>query len=164
LMCLLSLACAGKSVRIENSYFVPDAQTCRALIRARKRGVAVEILVPGPKIDEKVVRRASRATWGELLKNGIAIYEYQPTMFHCKLLIVDDRWVSIGSANLDNRSFRINDEANLNVLDVKFASEQIAVFEQDKKRSRQITYEQWLHRPLAEKISNVLASMFSWEL
>jgi cardiolipin synthase len=164
LMFLLSIACAGKSVRIENSYFVPDQQTRQALIKAQKRGVSVEILVPGSKIDEKMVRQASRATWGELLKEGVAIYEYQPTMIHCKLLIVDERWVSIGSANIDNRSFRINDEANLNVLDNNFASEQTAIFEEDKKHARQITYEQWRHRPIGEKINNFLASIFSWEL
>jgi len=163
LMMLLSLASATKNVRIETAYFVPDAITQRYLIDANRRGVSVEIIVPGAKIDEKVVRVASRATWGKLLESGIRIYEYQPAMFHCKQLIADDFWVSIGSANFDNRSFRINDEANLNVLDSKFAIGQVAVFENDKQHSRQITYEQWQKRSLWEKASELIASLFDWE-
>ena len=76
------------------------------------------------------------------------IYEYQPTMFHCKLMIIDRVWVSLGSSNMDNRSFRLNDEANLNVLDAKFAEEQVRVFEEDKGPAREITYEMWKRRPL----------------
>src|SRR5258708_14505338 len=136
LMFLMSIAAAAKNVRMESAYFVPDDLTIKALIDAKKRGAEVEIIVPGSHIDQKVVRAASHALWGDLLKAGINIYEFQPTMFHCKQLIIDDRWVSIGSANMDNRSFRLNDEANLNVLDVNFAARQISVFENDKKRSR----------------------------
>lgn len=164
LMILLSLAASSRNVRIETAYFVPDAVTQRYLLDARRRGVSVEIIVPGPKIDEKVVRVASRATWGKLLDAGIEIYEYQPAMFHCKQLIADDLWVSIGSANFDNRSFRINDEVNLNVLDQKFARGQIAVFDSDKKHAQQVTYSQWKNRPLTEKLSEVFASLLDWEL
>ena len=85
-------------------------------------------------------------------------------MNHCKLLIVDDFWVSIGSANLDNRSFRINDEANLNVMDATFAAEQIDVFNRDLKRSRQITYDLWKNRSLGEKISNTFSTLIEWEI
>jgi cardiolipin synthase len=164
LMMLLSIAAAGDHIRMESAYFVPDTLTRQHLIAARKRGVAVEIIVPGSHIDEKVVRQASHATWGELLQAGVKIYEYQPTMFHCKQLIVDDAWVSIGSSNLDNRSFRLNDEANLNVLDSKFAAEQIGVFDEDKRHSHEVTYEEWQHRPVGEKISEQFASILSWLL
>jgi cardiolipin synthase len=164
LMFLLSLAAAGRDVRMENSYFVPDAMTVRELVAARRRGVQVQIIVPGAKIDEKLVRRASRARWGELLEAGVEIYEYQPTMFHCKQMIVDGLWVSIGSSNLDNRSFRLNDEANLNVLDGQFAAEQIRVFEEDKGKSRRITYEMWKKRPMGEKLIEGVASLLAWEL
>jgi cardiolipin synthase len=164
LLFLVSLAAAGADVRMENSYFVPDAQTVQELVKARQRGVRIQLIVPGPKIDQKIVRKASRALWGDLLKAGVEIYEYQPTMIHCKLMIVDGQWVSIGSSNLDNRSFRINDEANVNVLDVDFAAEQIRVFEEDKQKARKVTYENWARRPWGEKVSEHLASLLVWEL
>ncbi len=164
LMFLLSLAAAEKTVRIESAYFVPDALTKRELIAARRRGVEVEIIVPGSKIDEKIVRRASRATWGPMLKEGVRIYEYQPTMFHCKLMIVDGEWVSLGSSNFDNRSFRLNDEANLNVLNGPFAREQVRMFEQDKEKAHEINYTAWLKRPLREKILEHTSSLLAWEL
>jgi len=164
LMMLLSIKAAGKSIRIESSYFVPDKVTRDALVGAKKRGVDVQIIVPGAKIDDQVVRHASRAQWGDLLQAGIKIYEFQPAMLHCKQLIVDDLWVSIGSSNMDNRSFRHNDEANLNVLDPNFAGEQASVFEQDKQHSRQVTYAQWRHRPLRERIENQLANLLAWEM
>ncbi len=164
LLVLLSLAAAGKNVRIESAYFVPDDLTIRSLIAARRRGVSVEIIVPSAQIDMHVVRRASRARWGELLQAGVRIYEFHPTMFHCKQLIIDDAWVSVGSSNFDNRSFRLNDEANLNVLDGPFALKQVKVFEADRKQSREMTYEQWLRRPLMEKVLDDVAGIFAWEL
>jgi cardiolipin synthase A/B len=164
LMFLLSIACAGKEVLMESAYFVPDELTIRALLAARRRGVDVQIIVPGPKIDEKIVRRASRATWGRLLKEGVKIYEYQPTMFHCKLLIVDGLWVSLGSSNIDNRSFRLNDEANLNVYDGEFARRQVEVFGDDRLHAKEITYEAWSHRPLRERAIERLSKLFAWEL
>jgi phosphatidylserine/phosphatidylglycerophosphate/cardiolipin synthase-like enzyme len=96
-------------------------------------------LVPGENIDQKLVRSASRRHWPELLNAGIKIYEYQPTMLHAKLMIVDDKFVSVGSGNFDNRSIRLNDEANLNVLDSDFAAQQAHLFEIDKRRSHEVT-------------------------
>ena len=162
LLYLLSMAAAEKNIRLGSAYFVPDDLTIRTLIDATKRGVSVQIIVPGKLIDEKVVRPASRARWGELLKAGVEIYEYQPTMYHSKQMIVDDAWVSIGSANLDNRSFRLNAEANLNVMDRDFAQEQIRVFEDDLAQCKQITYEQWQHRPANEKMFESFAAVFGW--
>jgi cardiolipin synthase len=164
LMYLLSIAAAEKNIRLSSAYFIPDTLTIHALLDARKRGVKVQIIVPGKHIDEKSVRRASRARWGEMLQNGVEIHEYQPTMYHTKLMIVDDRWVSIGSANLDNRSFRLNDEANLNVMDEQFAAEQIKLFEQDLGRSKPITFEQWRHRPEHEKFMESFFTMFGFFL
>jgi cardiolipin synthase len=162
LMFLLSLAAADANVRMASAYFVPDKLTTEALLAARRRGARVQIIVPGKNIDVKVVRSASRAKWGALLTAGVEIYEYQPTMFHCKQLIIDDRWVSIGSANIDERSFRANDEANINVLDQVFAAEQIKVFEEDLKRSRQITYDGWRRRPLHTKLWEAFTKNFGF--
>lgn len=163
-MMLLSIACAASDVRIETAYFVPDAVTRKSLIAACKRGVKVQIIIPGPQIDEKVVRDAARGHLGELLKAGVTFYEYQPTMFHCKQIIVDDRWVSIGSSNFDNRSFRLNDEANMNIMDPAFAAGQIRVFEDDKTHSRQITLKEWNHRPFGLRLAEWWASMIDQEL
>jgi cardiolipin synthase A/B len=162
LMYLLSLTAATKNIRLASSYFVPDQLTIDTLIAARRRGVQVQVIVPGKHIDVKVVRSASRARWGDLLKNGVEIFEYQPTMFHCKQLIIDDRWVSIGSANIDNRSFRNNDEANLNVLDEAFAAREVEIFENDLRSSKQITYDQWRRRPLPTKAWETFAGIFGF--
>jgi len=162
LMYLLSISAAQKNIRLASAYFVPDDLTIKTLLNARERGVHVQIIVPGPNIDVKIVRRASRGRWGEMLKSGIEIFEYQPTMFHVKQMIVDDRWVSIGSANLDNRSFRMNDEANVNILDEAFAAEQIKIFEDDLQNSNQITYEKWQRRPMGTKMMETFATLFGF--
>ena len=151
LMYLLSIAAAKTSIRLSMAYFVPDKLARETIAAALKRGVKVQIILPGKYIDSTLVRSASRATWGEILQAGAEIYEYQPTMFHCKVLVVDDLWVSVGSTNFDSRSFRLNDEANLNIYDREFAERQTAEFARDLKRSRRITYEEWEQRPLQEK-------------
>src|SRR4030095_11316684 len=159
LMYLLSIASARKSVRIAASYFAPDDLSVETLVSARNRGVTIELIVPGSKYDSSVVRKASRARWGELLRAGVEIYEYEPTMFHCKVMIVDDVWVSVGSTNFDNRSFRLNDESNLNVHDRDFALAQIQAFEADKSHSMPITLEAWENRPWSEKLMEHVAGL-----
>jgi cardiolipin synthase len=139
LMYLLAIASAKKTLRIENAYFLPDDLVRKELVAAAKRGAEVEIIVPGKNIDQKLVRAASRRHWPELLDAGIKIYEYEPTMLHTKLLIVDDKFVSVGSGNFDNRSIRLNDEANLDVLSSDFAAQQIRLFDIDKGNSHQVT-------------------------
>jgi cardiolipin synthase len=139
LMYLLAIASAQKTLRIENAYFLPDDLTRDELVAAAKRGVKVEIILPGKLIDQKLVRAASKRHWPELFKAGIKIYEYQPTMVHVKLIVVDDTFVSVGSGNFDNRSIELNDEANLDVLDRNFAAQQTGLFEMDKKRSHEMT-------------------------
>jgi cardiolipin synthase len=108
------------------------------------------LIVPGRHIDQKAVRRASRRKWDRLLEAGLEIYEYQPTMVHSKLLIADGRFVSIGSANFDNRSLRLNDEANLNVLDDTFAAQQSRVFAADRALSERVTMENLRKKRLTE--------------
>jgi cardiolipin synthase len=152
LMYLMSVAAAARTIDLAMAYFVPDDLTLQALVDARRRGVRVRIVMPGQITDAKPVRRASRALWGEILRAGAELYEFQPTMYHCKVLVVDGLWVSVGSTNFDNRSFKLNDEANLNVLDREFARRQTADFEDDLKKSRRITYEEWVNRPWTEKV------------
>jgi cardiolipin synthase len=164
LMYLLSITAATRSVRLSMSYFVPDEVAIETFVAAMKRGVEVQIITPGPHIDTEVVRKASRASWGRLLEAGAQIHEYQPTMFHCKVMIVDDVWVSVGSTNFDNRSFAVNDEANLNVYDAKFAQRQAEVFRHDLGRSRRVTLEEWQNRPWREKLMEHAAGLLGSQL
>ena len=143
---------------------MPDPLTRRALLGALARGVRLRIIVPGKYIDSQVTRRASRADWGELLRAGAEIHEFQPAMFHCKALIVDSQLVSVWSTNFDNRSFRLNDEANLNVYDGEFAAKVERVFEQDLRRSRRVTYEAWARRPWREKLVEKASSLFASQM
>jgi cardiolipin synthase len=164
LMYLLSIAAARQSVLLANSYFVPDELAIEALVAARRRGVDVQIVVPGPLIDSALARAASRSRWGPLLEAGIPIYEYQSTMFHRKVLVVDDIWTSVGSTNFDNRSFRLNDEANLNVLDQTLAHEERLVFERDRANARRVTLEDWRRRPRWERLKDWLAGLLGTQL
>ncbi len=164
MMYLLSITAAEHTIDLSASYFVPDELTRLALGAALKRGVRVRIIVPGEHIDTEVVRKASRAKWGELLEAGAEIHEFQPTMFHCKMLVVDRLMVSVGSTNFDNRSFRLNDEANLNVYDAGFAMRVTAVFEDDLKRARRITFEEWKNRPWQEKLLEHASALLSSQL
>jgi cardiolipin synthase len=164
LMYLMVITAARHSIELSSSYFVPDELAVGALVEAAKRGVRVRIIVPGTTIDSETVRKASRALWGPMLAAGVEIWEYQPTMFHCKVLIADGLLVSVGSTNFDNRSFSLNDEANLNVLDASFAQQQRAVFEADLKRSKRITLEAWNARPWRERALERLASLIGSQL
>jgi cardiolipin synthase len=151
LMYLMAIAAAERTIDVTASYFVPDALIDQALLAARGRGVRVRILVPGPHIDSDVVRLSSRSRWGPLLQAGVEIYEYQPTMLHSKVFIVDGEMVSVGSTNLDIRSFRLNDEASLNVYDRAFAERMTTVFDADLTKAVRYTYETWQRRPWREK-------------
>jgi cardiolipin synthase A/B len=164
LLYLLSIAAARDHIRLASAYFIPDDLTTQALIDAKHRGVTVEILLPGRHIDVEIVRSASHARWGPLLKAGIEIYEYRHTMYHVKQAIFDDQWSCIGSSNLDPRSFRINDEVNLNVLDKGFAKEQIELFEMDKARSHRWTYEEWARRSVIERFGELFGQLLMPEL
>jgi cardiolipin synthase len=154
LMFLLSLAAAEHSIHIGNAYFVPDDLTVETLLQARQRGVTINIIIPGGHQDSKMVRRACRERSGRLLAAGVRFYEYQPTMYHCKCLIIDGLWCSVGSSNFDNRSFRLNDEANLNILDLEVASLLTKQFVRDRSAAREVTYEQWQNRRWVRKIAD----------
>ncbi|MGY6694873.1 MAG: phospholipase D-like domain-containing protein [Roseinatronobacter sp.] len=154
LMLLTVIASAERHIRITTPYFVPDSVAVAQLLEARARGVEVDIIVPGEHMSKEMVRRASRHLWGPLLEAGVRIHEYQPTFMHAKLMIIDDMFVSIGSTNFDERSFRLNDEANMNVFDEAFATAKIDIFEQDLALSRQISLQEWQNRPLTKKFTD----------
>jgi len=164
LMYLLFINAAERSIDLSSAYFVPDELSRDALVEAMQRGVRVRIITPGPHTDAETVRRASRALWGDLLAAGAQIYEYQPTMYHCKVLIADNLVVSVGSTNFDDRSFRLNDEASLNIYDAPFAQRQTEIFERDLAQSRPITLEAWRDRPLSEKAWEHAAALLGPQL
>ena len=139
LMFMTALAAAQDHIRISTPYFVPDKVAIAQLLEARARGVKVDLLIAGKHTDSWLVRRVSRLSWRKLLAAGICIHEYAPTFLHAKLVIVDTCWASVGSANFDERSFRLNDEANLNVYDAAFVAEQIQIFEADCERAPQVS-------------------------
>jgi cardiolipin synthase len=152
LMYLMAIAASERTIDLQAAYFIPDELITKALVAARHRGVRIRVVVPGKNTDSDAARFASKAEWGPLLLAGIEIYEYEPTMFHNKMLIVDGELVSVGSTNFDLRSFRLNDEASLNVYDRAFAARMTEVFEKDLKPTRQYTYQTWQQRPLKEKL------------
>lgn len=164
LMYLMAIAASTQSIDLAAAYFVPDELIVQALLTARTRGVRVRILLPGPHIDSDAVRLASRASWEPLLLAGMEIREYQPTMLHTKMLIVDRELVSVGSTNFDIRSFRLNDEASLNLYDRAFADEMTAVFEEDLRHSVRYTHEMWQQRPLKEKLMEKFVIPFRSQL
>jgi cardiolipin synthase len=153
LMYLTAITAAESSIDIEAAYFVPDPLMTGELIKARRRGVRIRILLPDKYIDSETVKVASKRAWGPLLASGAEIYEYDPTMLHCKMLIFDRLMVSVGSTNFDMRSFELNDEASLNVYSDVFAGEMTDVFEKDMASANRYSLDQWEHRPWLQKVA-----------
>jgi cardiolipin synthase len=136
---LLAIKAARKNILLEHSYFVPPREIQSALIDAADRGVQIDIIIPGEHTDMPIALNAASRSYRKLMAAGIRLHRYQPTMMHNKLMIVDDRFVSIGSANIDGRSFFINDENNVHVLNRDFAAEQSAMFRRDLERCLPLT-------------------------
>lgn len=149
---------AKKKIQIMTPYFIPDDQELKIISECAKRGVKVEVIVPGKHIDKKFVRYCSRYYWGRCLKAGVQIFEYEPTFNHSKLIIIDEFWVTIGSLNFDARSLKLNEEANVHVFDKDFAKKMSTVFQKDKTKSIRIDLEKWLSRPLLIKALDFLAA------
>lgn len=164
LMVLLALTAAKTSIDIQNAYFVPDRLTVEALCSAARRGIRVRIVVPGRHTDARIGRWAAQGLYGELLKSDIQIYEYQPTMMHSKVLVIDGVWSSVGSANFDDRSFRLNDEANLNVFSEDLAREQLRLIDGDIQQSRLMVLRKWRHRKFGRRINERLALLLRSQL
>jgi cardiolipin synthase len=154
------LSSANKSIYITTPYFLPDRSATAELVRAvRERKLDVRIVVPGHHNDHLMTRRSSRRLYGPILEAGAKIYEYQPAMNHTKSLVIDGMWGIVGSTNFDSRSFGINDEVNLAVLDKGFAKRLEDDFWKDVSQSREITYEQWRRRPHIERAHEWVGSL-----
>jgi cardiolipin synthase A/B len=158
---LLSIAAARHSIDITSPYFIADDSSEWALAEARRRNVAVRILVEGDQTDAMPVKWASRSGYERLLEEGIDLYEYQPTMMHAKTLVVDGIWSVIGSANFDNRSLDMNDELSVGVQDRALAGTLLQTFEQDLQRAHHITLDEWRRRPLHHRINEQAWNLFA---
>jgi cardiolipin synthase len=147
------LASARKSIHINTPYFLPDDSVRKEMGRAvKERGVDLRIIVPGRHSDHTITRRSSRALYGDILEAGGEIYEYQPSMMHAKIMIIDGLWSIVGTTNFDNRSFGLNDEVNIAAKDRQFAARLEQDFQNDLRKSRRISYQEWQRRPLWERI------------
>ncbi len=154
---LLAISAAQRSIYITNPYFVPDERMARALAAAVARGVRAVVLVPGA-IDHNVVRQASRAGYGDLLRAGIEIYEYRAGLLHAKTMVIDGVWATVGSTNLDNRSFALNDELNLVIYDRATARTLERVFLDDLAHADRVLYGRWARRGLMDRMLERLAA------
>ena len=156
---LLALSSARQSVEITNPYVLLDDQMIETLIKAARRGVRIRFLVPGVS-DHPLVRHAGRRQFGRLLESGIEIYEYTEALLHAKTMVIDGIWATIGSANLDYRSFRLNDELNVVAYGREFAAELERVFQDDLQHAKQIDLEAWRGRGLGGRVLELLAIPF----
>ena len=154
------IAAAQKSVYFTTPYFLPDTSIRHELIRAIQRGVEVRVITTGKKTDHMLTRGSSRRLYGPLLRAGVRIYEYEPSMFHAKTMIVDGIWSVVGSTNFDNRSFSWNDEVNLAIFNVEVGAELTRQFARDVQQSRLITLRDWRGRRALERATE----WFGWLL
>lgn len=160
---LMAIAAARKSIRIMHAYFVPDDLAIEMLLAARRRGVRIEVIIPAIN-DSRFGRAASRSRWDRLLAAGVEFHAYQPAMYHAKIMVVDDLFVTLGSVNFDNRSFGINDEVNLNVLDREVARAATGLFEADLAASRPLTLAEFRARPWWQKRVDWFCGLFRSQL
>jgi cardiolipin synthase len=164
LMYVVAIVSAQKSIYLNSAYFLPDSDTIRAFEGAVRRGVDVRVIVPGENMDVPIVRQASRLQYSRLLRLGVRIFEYLPTMMHAKTIVVDGIWTSIGSSNFDDRSFRLNDEVNVNIYDESIAAKMETMFFEDLARSEEITRRRWINRPRFDRIKERVAGWFKEQL
>lgn len=156
---LLALSSARHTIYITNPYFVPDPKMAEALIQAVRRGVRVVVLVPGA-IDHNLVRQASRAQYGRLLKAGVEIYEYRAGLLHAKTMVIDGVWSTVGSTNLDNRSFALNDELNIAIYNRAVGRRLEQVFADDLAHASRVDYRRWRARSAVDRFLELLATPF----
>ena len=148
LLYTVAIASARREVIIQNPYFAPDDGVCDLLGMMVQRGVAVHLMVPGHHTDSPFVRRAGCHLYGDLLRAGVRLYEFEPTLIHQKIVIVDEVWSHIGSTNFDARSLSLNEEVGIGIRDAAIAQSLKQAFEQDLKRSQELSCDTWHRRPL----------------
>ena len=154
---------AKVSIHVTNAYFVPDVQLVQALTNAAKRGVDVKMVFPGMS-DAGLVMHAGRSFYTELLAAGVRIFELQASVLHAKTAVIDGYWSTVGSTNLDMRSFLHNREVNLIALDRAFGEVMESAFNEDLKNSIEITAEEWDKRPFSNRMKEWMARRLEYWL
>lgn len=158
-MYLLALQCARRFLYIANPYFIPDSRVIEMLARACHRGVAIKLMLSGKRNDTWWARQNSVRLYGKLLKAGVEIYEYQPTMLHQKTMVVDGVWATVGTANFDNRSFALSEETNVCFEDPSLIRELQAAFSADLEHCDRVEWADWKQRGLWQQAKEMLASL-----
>lgn len=146
------VAAAQKSIYITTPYFLPDKSMREELVRAKKRGVQIRVIAPGKHADHAMTRSSGRSAYGDLLQAGAEIHEYEASMIHAKITIIDGLWSVVGSTNFDNRSFGLNDEINLAIFNEQIASKLTHDFDEDAARSKRVTLDDWKRRSILERM------------
>ncbi|MGB5896908.1 MAG: cardiolipin synthase B [Geitlerinemataceae cyanobacterium] len=160
-----SIICARKQIWLASPYFLPDLHSIDLLVAAKKRGVDVRILTTSKRTDKKPIYYASYEHYGKLLQGGVEIYEFQPSMTHAKMLLIDDLWATTGSANFDPRSLVHNEELDICSLQPKLVRGIQKTFEKGFSQSRRILYPEWKHRSLFKhRILGNMVKFFQWQL
>ncbi len=159
----LAITGATKSIHLTAAYFVPDRQTLEALLEAAARGVDVKIIMPSVS-DNWLTTHARHARYARMLKGGIRIYELRASVLHAKTAVIDGSWSTVGSTNMDMRSFLLNKEVNVIVMGDAFGEEMERAFQVDLMDSNEITYERWKHRPVKERVGEWFADLISYWL
>lgn len=156
---------ASKAITIQNPYFLPDPDAREALIEAAARGVKVRVMIPDTAAsDSPLVQHASHHHYGTLLRGGVRLFDYRPTLLHQKVFTIDHCWSVIGSTNFDDRSFEINDEVSMMVFDEGVARQLEEIFETDRKHATERTLEEWIRRPVLHKLQDGAAFLFNEQL
>ena len=158
-MHLIALQCARRHLYIANPYFIPDARLIEMLARACGRGVAVKLMVAGEHNDTWWARQNSVRLYGKLLEAGVEIFEFLPTMLHQKIVIVDDAWASVGTANFDNRSFALNDETSVCFHDRALVNQLHDIFLADLERCSKVQLAEWKRRGFWQRAGEQFASL-----
>lgn len=153
----VAIAMARRAVLIQNPYFAPDDGVIDLFAMMTRRGVRMKLMVPGKHTDSPFVRRAGCHLYERLLRAGVYIYEFAPTLIHQKIVVVDEAWAHVGSTNFDARSLALNEEVGIGVLDTQVAADLKAAFLHDLEHCRELTLEQWCGRPLHARIFERLA-------
>jgi cardiolipin synthase len=158
-----AIGSAETSVHLTNAYFVPDPQLLATLKDAAQRGVDVKLILPG-KTDHWLVFQAGRSHYADLLRSGVKIYERRGALLHSKTALIDGVWSTIGSTNLDWRSFLHNEEVNAVVLGQEFGTQMQTMFDADLAASEPMTVEKWKQRPLGDRAKEIAAQVWSYWL
>jgi cardiolipin synthase len=157
LLYTVAIACARREVIIQNPYFAPDDGVCELLGMMVKRGVAVHLMIPGEHTDNPFVRRAGCYLYDDMLRAGVRLYEFQPTLPHQKIVIVDGVWSHVGSTNFDSRSLSLNEEIGVGILDRNIAGQLREAYENDLKRSSEIDLARWCKRSALTRVGDWIA-------